>query len=182
MIAELAGAYVAGQHQITAAQLRALVHGVDLNTVTSEATDALRQVKAYLEWSDDPLPEVAQARGEQDKFPRLIDLSRRYPECTAFYLNEADLNSSTLWRWSNGKSRPSKYIATSIVGDIKPLLVTALWNLCDKHGLCKARVERHETDPVLEAAGNALRSVGEKAANHLARARKQVTARWTQPA
>jgi hypothetical protein len=177
MIAELAGAYAAETHTIPqlVQELRAIASG-NLSRATSEATDVAGQVKAYLEWLDDPLPEVAQSLGQRDKFARLIELSRRYPECNAFYLNEADLNSSTLWRWSNGKSRPSRYIATSIVDDIKPVLVSLLWKLCDKHGLCRktAATAPHETDPVLEAAGSALRSVRDKTASNLARVGRRV--------
>jgi hypothetical protein len=184
MIAELAGAYAAQTyttaHQVQ--ELRAIASG-DLSRATSEATDVAGQVKAYLEWLDNKLPEVAQSRGENDKFAQLIDLSRRYPECNAFFLNQADLNSSTLWRWSNGKSRPSRYIATSIAEDIKPILVAALWELCVKRGLCHETVAvPHETDPVLEAAGSALRSVRENLARSLAGAKRRIARKPVQTA
>ena len=183
MIAELAGAYAAQTyttaHQVQ--ELRVIASG-DLSGAMSEATDVAGQVKAYLEWLDNALPEVAQSREQRDKFAQLIDLSRRYPECNAFFLNEADLNSSTLWRWSNGKSRPSKYIATSIVEDIKPVLVAALWELCAKHGLHATVPAPHETDPVLEAAGSALRSVRENVGRSLAGARRRLVRKSTQTA
>jgi hypothetical protein len=179
MIAELAGAYAAQAY--TTAQLveelRAIASG-DLSNATSAATAAVGQVKAYLEWLDDARPEVAPSLDQEDKFALLIDLSRRYSACNAFYLNEADLNSSTLWRWSRGKSRPSKYIATTIVHDIKPIIVVALWELCDKQGLCRKQIpaERHDGDPVLEAAANAFRSLQEKVAGHLPGAARKGTA------
>jgi hypothetical protein len=179
MIAELAGAYAAQAYTTVqlVGELRAIASG-NLSNATSAATEAIGQVKAYLEWLDDARPEVAPSADQKDKFARLIDLSRRYPACNAFYLNEADLNSSTLWRWSNSRSRPSKYIATTVVDDIKPILVVALWELCDKQGLCRKQIPaaRHESDPVLEAAENAFRNLQEKVAGHLPRAARKRTA------
>ena len=181
MIAELAGAYAAEEHtrEHRERELRDIASG-DLRRATSDATEVAGQVKAYVEWLNDPLPEVASARGQSDKFARLIEIARRYPECNAFFLNEADLDSSTLWRWAHGKSKPIQYVARSLVDDIRPILVGALWELCVKHGLRPPK-SAHEPDPVLKAAGSALRSARVKAANSLARVAKRNPAKPAAP-
>jgi hypothetical protein len=107
-----------------------------LENATSSITEVIGQVKAFVEWLDDKRPEFA--IGERDKFARLIELARKYQECSSFLLTEVGVNAATVWRWANDKSRPSKFVGNRIVVEIKPLLGRVLWQLCYDKGLVVA--------------------------------------------
>jgi hypothetical protein len=129
--AELVGNYLTeGRDE---ERLLAFLRGVvarDLRNLDSETTELLSQVKAFIEWVDDTKPEFATTLGGPDKFAALVELSRGYQECTTFYLRDVGVNSTTVWRWANGKSRPSKYIGQRVVADVKHLLLGLLVQDC----------------------------------------------------
>lgn len=115
-------------------RLRMLVSS-DLAGLTSEETSLIGEIKAYLEWLDDPRPEVG--LDEADKFAALIALSRHYQPCSRFYLETVGVSESTVWRWAHGKSRPSRYVGGRIVADIKSLVADSLWQLCKERHLTR---------------------------------------------
>jgi hypothetical protein len=136
---ELGGTYLADTDEGTRvlAALRE-VASRPFNDATSTETDAIGQVKAFVEWLDDKRPEFANSIGEEDKFARLVEIARKYEECSSFFLNEVGVNAATVWRWANDKSRPSKFVGKRIVAEIKPLLADVLWQLCYDRGLVAA--------------------------------------------
>ena len=131
---EAAVAYHADQHQEAdeIAALRRLVQR-DLRNAGSGATRVAGQVKAFLEWIDDPKP--AFADDGRDKFAQLIDLSRDYQDCTSFYISEVGVNQSTVWRWANGKSRPTKYIGRKLAHEVERRVAAILWQIASEEHL-----------------------------------------------
>jgi hypothetical protein len=142
-IAELAGNYLAEKNEdqkleerdeaVRAALVR--VAHTDLAAANSAVTDVVSQVKAFVEWLNAPQAEFADRSSDGDKFAALIELSRRYQECNRFYLSEVGVNSTTIWRWANKKSRPSRYIGKRVVLEVKSLIANVLWQLCWNSGL-----------------------------------------------
>jgi hypothetical protein len=106
--------------------LRLSVKG-GLKSATSEQTRLAGEIRAFLEWVDDPKPEFSEDVDGEDKFARLIELSRGYEECTSFFVSEVGVNASTVWRWATDKSRPSKYVGKRLAQEVKGVLSQALW-------------------------------------------------------
>jgi len=117
------------------AGLRA-VASADHASLRSAQTSVVAEVKSFLEWLDDPRPEVA--FGQPDKFAEIIELSRRYERCSKYYLSDVGVNVSTVWRWATGNSRPSRFVGQRIVPEVKIMVVEALWELCARHHLIRA--------------------------------------------
>jgi len=136
VIAELLGSALADRnlYERLVRQLRSIAQQ-DLRGADSRKTELASKVKAFIEWLDDRKPEFAGVPEQADKFARLIDLSRGYEECTKYYLRNVGVNSSTIWRWANEKSRPTKYIGERVIAEVRTLLVQLLWHECDEMGL-----------------------------------------------
>ncbi|MBL8845964.1 MAG: hypothetical protein JNN24_09375 [Hyphomicrobium zavarzinii] len=84
-------------------------------------------ITALKTWCDDPRPAVTRRTSkEPDKFPELIDICRRIPECGPFFVKQLEINPSTLWRWSMGHSRPASYVANSVVSDLIDIICERL--------------------------------------------------------
>ena len=115
-------------------QLRTLA-SESLAGLNSEQTSLVGEVKAYLEWLDDKRPEIA--LGSADKFGELVALSRHYQPCNKFYLGSVGVSESTVWRWAQGKSRPSRYVGERVSSDIKALIAESLWQRCREHQLLR---------------------------------------------
>lgn len=74
------------------------------------------ELKAWCELSK---PAVARRDGDaSDKFAELITICRRVPECATFFVEQLEINPSTLWRWSMGHSKPTSYVGANIVLDL----------------------------------------------------------------
>jgi hypothetical protein len=107
----------------------------NLQGASSQVTRIVGQIKAFLEWVDNPKPKFADDLVGQDKFAELVELSRQYQDCNSFYASDVGVNPSTVWRWANGKSRPSKYVGQKLAHEIEPRLAMVLWQLAEEEGL-----------------------------------------------
>lgn len=88
------------------------VRGIDASDI-----DSLRA------WCADPRPPVSQrTNGAGDKFADFITICRRIPDCSPFFMKQLELNPSTLWRWSMGQSKPTSYVAASVVADLVDII------------------------------------------------------------
>ena len=115
----------------------------DLHEIDSVcATRLVGQIKAFVEWLDDPRPTFADDLVTDDKFAELVELSRQYQDCdcNSFYVSDVGVNPSTVWRWANGKSKPSKYIGQKLVREIEARLAMVLWQLAEEEGLLRTPV------------------------------------------
>ena len=89
----------------------------------SSKINSVERLTKYLEWLNDKRPEfVPLGANTDDKFSEFISLGRLYKNTAEFYIDEVGVNATTVWRWATGKSRPSKYLAVSLLRDIKPIL------------------------------------------------------------
>lgn len=105
--------------------LRALARA-DFSSADSRAIRVVSQIKGFLEWLDNPKPEFASASDSDDKFGTLVELARYFPDCNTFFLSEVGVNPSTVWRWANGRSRPSRFVGQKLVRELKLLLADLL--------------------------------------------------------
>lgn len=72
----------------------------------------------YKNWLKKDLPVYDPDSEVEDKFSGLIQLARNFEETSNFFLNDVGVNSSTVWRWATGASRPSKYLAKYLINDL----------------------------------------------------------------
>jgi len=114
----------------------AIVAATHPSGLSSKQSKAVGEVQEFVEWLQDSRPECTDgAPGRPDKFAALIALSRRYQKCSQYYLSQVGVNTSTVWRWANGESRPSKFVGEHIVADVKNQLTEALWQLIYENDL-----------------------------------------------
>lgn len=84
----------------------------------------LERIRRLAQWITDPRP-ICAPEGD-DKFAELINIARDFEECNEFLIDRVGVNSSTVWRWATGKSRPSRYIIEKASADIQTLIAAAL--------------------------------------------------------
>lgn len=106
-----------------------------LQGASSQATRVISDIKAFVEWLDDPRLVFTDEPGRDDKFAELINLSRDFRELNSFYVSEVGVNSSTVWRWATKKSRPSKFVGTKLAHEVERLLANVLWQIACDQGL-----------------------------------------------
>ena len=111
------------------------VSNANLSGVSSVDLGLIAQVKAFSEWLSDPRPAFRRLAGEEDKFANLVALSRKQQDCANFYVTEVGVDASTVWRWSTGKSRPSKFVGQSLAREIEARVRSALYEMVLEQGL-----------------------------------------------
>ncbi|GAB5461839.1 hypothetical protein [Hoeflea alexandrii] len=109
----------------------------DLSGLDSNATRVASEVRAFIQWIDDPRISFSSKIDEEDKFADLISIARNYQDCTSFFHSEVGVNTSTVWRWASGKSRPSKYVGKRLTSEIEVQLSAVLWQLAWEVGIDK---------------------------------------------
>jgi hypothetical protein len=126
------------ERAVVAALRQALARG--LSGASAEQIQIAGQIKAFIEWLDDPRPAFAEQLGADDKFPQLIGISRLYQDCTTFYVSDVGVNPSTVWRWASGKSRPSKFVGKRLVTEVENRLADILLELATDVGLINSPI------------------------------------------
>ena len=69
--------------------------------------------------------------GDNDKFPELISVFKKFGECDSYFSERVIINPSTIWRWATGKSRPSKILGPIISQDVRTILIDVVENDID---------------------------------------------------
>lgn len=134
-IAELVGNRLQEQdaQKLESEKLAALrsISQSDTSRFNATQSELVSRVKKLIEWIDDERPSFASKSTAGDKFADLISLARDYQECATFFTQEVGVNSTTVWRWASGKSRPSRYVAQKVCEDIRNVLINLLFTECE---------------------------------------------------
>lgn len=98
----------------------------------------VRRIVEYRCFALDARPDFDE-RNPDDKFSRLIDLCRQFERCERFFVEEVAINSTTVWRWATGRTRPSKFIGKTLAAKLRSLLTVCIEN--DLHCIAEIRRE-----------------------------------------
>jgi hypothetical protein len=109
-----------------------------LNGASPKQIAVAKAIGDFVAWHADPRPETSEKLDFEDKFADLVKLARERAECLEFFSEKIGAGVSTIWRWSNRRSRPSRYVVGKVVSTVKRIMVERLLDDAAEVGLIDA--------------------------------------------